>query len=72
MRQDSFDSIVTFKERFDAAQRAYDDSGNPHMEDVDCAIDFIAALDEHRYASFKAFILNGVAAGAFAIPPPPL
>jgi hypothetical protein len=68
MRQDSFESIVSFKERFDAAQRACDDSGNPHLDDVECVVDFIAALDEHRYGGFKAFILNGVAAGAFPFP----
>jgi hypothetical protein len=36
---------------------------------VDYATDFIAALDEDRYPSFKTYILNGMAADTFPVPP---
>jgi hypothetical protein len=56
------------KERFDAASRVYDDTENPALEEADSAMNFLASLDDARYLGFKSYVLNGVAAGASAIP----
>ena len=38
------------------------------MEDGDIAMDFFHGLDNARYASFKAEIINGLTAGSIAQP----
>ncbi len=68
MRQGQFETIITFKERFDAAVEAYNDMGNPEMSDGDIAMDFLNGLDDNRYAEFKVEIINDIAKGAIEDP----
>jgi len=38
--QDAFESIITYKERFNAALKGYEEQKNPKMEEKDIAMDF--------------------------------
>jgi hypothetical protein len=68
MRQGSFESIISYKERFNSALAAYKDQGNPNMQDEDIALDFFSGLDNARYADIKADFLNGLTGGAIEAP----
>ena len=68
LRQGGFESIIAYKERFNASLKAYNDQKNPKMEDGDVAMDFCHGLDNARYASFKAEIINGLTAGSITQP----
>ena len=68
MRQGPFESFITYKERFTVALKAYDDQGNPEMDEKDIAMDFFRGLDNARYASFKTEIMNGLTSKAFEQP----
>ena len=68
MRQGPFESIITYKERFTIALKAYNVQGNPEMEDKDIAMDFFRGLDNARYASFKTEIMNGLTSKAIKQP----
>ena len=68
MRQGQFETIITYKERFDAAVEAYNDMENPEMRDADIAMDFLNGLDDNRYAEFKVEIVNDIAKGAMKQP----
>ena len=63
-RQGGYESIITYRERFDAATKAYTDQGNPPMKEADIAMDFFDGLDPARYAQFKTDIHNGLTAGS--------
>lgn len=63
-RQGGYESIFTYRERFDAATKAYTDQGNPPMIEADIAMDFFDGLDPARYAQFKTDIHNGLTAGS--------
>ena len=60
MRQGAFENIITYKERFNAALKGYNDQGNPEMSEKDIATDFFRGLDNARYAGFKKDILNSL------------
>ena len=66
--QGGFKSIMAYKEHFSAALKGYDDQKNSKMEDVDIAMDFFNGLDNGRYASFKAEIINGLSTGSIQQP----
>jgi hypothetical protein len=68
MRQGGFESIISYKERFDSALAAYEDQGNPKMADKDIALDFSSGLDNARYAEFKADFLNGLTSQSIKAP----
>jgi hypothetical protein len=68
MRQGGFESIISYKERFDSALAAYKDQGNPKMADKDIALDFFSGLDNTRYADFKADFLNGLTSQSIKAP----
>ena len=68
MRQGPYESIITYKERFTVALKAYDDQGNPKLEDRDIAMDFFRGLDNARYATFKTEIMNGLTSKAIEQP----
>ena len=68
MRQGQYETIITYKERFDAAVEAYNDMENPEMSDRDIAMDFLNGLDDNRYAEFKVEIINDIAKGAMKQP----
>jgi hypothetical protein len=60
MRQGAFQSIINYKERFNAALKGYKEQKNPKMEEKDIAMDFFEGLDNARYASFKTEIMNSL------------
>ena len=64
MPQGQFETIITYKERFDAAVEAYNDMENPEMSDGNFAMDILNGLDDNRYAEFKFEIINDIAKGA--------
>ena len=51
MRQGSYKSIITYKERFTVALKAYEDQGNPKLDDKDITMDFFRGLDNARYVN---------------------
>ena len=68
MRQGSYESIITYKEQFNSALKAYEDEGNPAMDDKDIAMDFFRGLHNARYGSFKTEILNKLTSKAVEQP----
>jgi hypothetical protein len=66
MRQGAYENIITYKERFNNALKAYIDQKNPALEDKDVMMDFFRGLDNARYAGFKTEILNGLTSKAIA------
>lgn len=68
IRQGGYESLISYRERFDAALTAYKDQDNPDMEETDIALDFFDGLDNGRYAQFKADIYNGMAAESIDAP----
>ena len=63
MRQGPMETIAEFKTRFTFAKEAYDDTGNVELPADDVAMDFLAGLDDARYARFKADLENDRAKG---------
>jgi hypothetical protein len=53
MHQGPYKSIITYKERFDIALKAYEDQENADLLEPDVAMDFFNGLDNGRYAEFK-------------------
>jgi hypothetical protein len=68
MHQGPYKSIITYKERFDIALRAYEEQDNAELAQPDVAMDFFDGLDNGRYANFKKSILNGMTAGSVTQP----
>ncbi len=68
MHQGPYESIITYKERFDIALRAYQEQENAELLQPDIAMDFFDGLDNGRYAEFKKSILNGMTAGSVTQP----
>jgi hypothetical protein len=68
MHQGPYESIITYKERFDIALKAYEDQDNANLEETDVAMDFFDGLENARYAEFKKSILNGMTAGSVTQP----
>lgn len=60
IRQGSYESIISYKQRYTNALRAYHEQKNPEKEPVDQAMDFFHGLDNGRYADFKVDYLNGL------------
>ena len=58
IHQGPFESIITYKERFNAALKGYNDQDNPPMDDKDIGMDFFNGLDNNRYATFKTDLTN--------------
>ncbi len=69
IRQGGYESLVSYRERFDAALKAYIDQGNPALDDTDQAMDFFDGLNNGRYVSFKADIHNAMTSKTMANPP---
>jgi hypothetical protein len=44
MKQGAYESIISYKERFDVALQAYIDQENPQLEDQDIAMDLLMVL----------------------------
>ena len=68
IRQGTYESIVTYKERFRAALKAYEDQKNPDIDDKDVAMDFFNGLDNARYAMFKTETMNLLSSEAMKQP----
>ncbi len=68
MRQGAYENIITYKERFNNALKAYIDQKNPALDDKDVAMDFFRGLDNARYAGFKTEILNELTTKAIKQP----
>ena len=68
MCQGAFESIIAYKERFNAALKGYNDQENPEMSEKDIAMDFFQGLDNARYAGFKKDILNNLTSKAIEQP----
>jgi hypothetical protein len=60
IRQGAYESIISYKERFNNALAVYNEQQNAELEDKDVAMDFFSRLDNGRYADFKATFLNGL------------
>jgi hypothetical protein len=68
MHQGPYESIITYKERFNIALKAYQDQENANLDESDIAMDFFDGLDNARYADFKKSILDGMTAGSVTQP----
>ncbi len=68
MHQGPYESIITYKEQFDIALKAYQEQENADLMEPDIAMDFFDGLDNGRYAEFKKSILNGMTAGSVTQP----
>jgi hypothetical protein len=68
MHQGPYESIITYKERFDIALRAYQEQENAEILQPDIAMDFFDGLDNGCYADFKKSILKGMTAGSVTQP----
>jgi hypothetical protein len=68
IRQGTYESIVSYKERFDEVLEAYNDMENPEMADEDIAMDFFNGLDDARYGEFKTGLLNDMTKGTLGPP----
>jgi hypothetical protein len=52
--------VISYKQRYSNAIKAYHDQGNPTKDDADQAMDFFHGLGNGRYADFKVQYLNGL------------
>jgi len=68
MHQGAYKSIITYKERFVIALKAYQDQENAQLDEPDVAMDSFDGLDNARYAEFKKSIQNGMTAGSVTQP----
>jgi hypothetical protein len=60
LKQGAFESIITYKKRYNGALKAYHDHGNPPKDGAEQAMDFFDRLDNGRYADFKVQYLNSL------------
>jgi hypothetical protein len=58
--QGAYESIISFKQRYNNSLKACNDQKNPAMKPEDVAMDFFSKLDNGRYAEFKTTIINGL------------
>ena len=63
-RQGGFESLITYREQFDAALKAYEDHGNAKLSADDSAMHFFAGLDQGRYGQMKTTVHNNMTIGA--------
>jgi hypothetical protein len=64
LKQGRYETILAFKERFSEAARNLMEIGDVELAEPDVAMDFLAALDQDRYADFKVELINDIAKGA--------
>ncbi len=69
IQQGGYESLVSYRERFNAALKACIDQGNSSLDDTDQAMDFFDGLDNGWYASFKADLYNVMTCKTMANPP---
>jgi hypothetical protein len=68
LKQGGFESIISYKQRYTNALKAYHDQGNPMKDDLVQAMDFFHGLDNGRYAELKVQYLNGLQVGSIMAP----
>ena len=56
--------MITYREQFDAALKAYNDHGNAKLSADDSAMHFFAGLDQGRYGQMKTTVHNNMTIGA--------
>ena len=61
--QHAFETIVSYKERFDALLETYKGHDNPQLDAPDIAMDFFGGLDNARYHDFKVGVINDLSKG---------
>jgi len=67
-KQGMYESIMEYKQRFDARLDAYKASRNAAPTPEDEGMDFLNGLDNSRYAEFKAEIINDIQKGTLTQP----
>jgi hypothetical protein len=60
MRQGAFECIISFKQGYNNALKAYSDQKNPVMKPEDIAMDFFSKLDNGWYEELKTMFINGL------------
>ena len=68
MTQMSYETLITFKERFEDKKTAMELSENLVVDPAIAAMDFMAALDSVRYSEFKADVQNRMVIGDMEAP----
>ncbi len=68
LRQGGYESLIVYREKFEAALKTYKDQGNAVLDPKDSAMDFFDGLDPARYAQFKTDIHNGMTVGSIQAP----
>ena len=59
-RQGAFESIMSFKQRYNDELKAYNNQKNPELRPEDIAMDFFSKLDNGWYAEFKTTFINSL------------
>jgi hypothetical protein len=59
-RQGAFESIMSFKQRYNDELKAYNNQKNPELRPEDIAMDFFSKLDNGWYAEFKTMLINSL------------
>jgi hypothetical protein len=60
LKQGSFESIISYKQLYNNALKAYYDQGNLTKDGVDQTMSFFHSLNNFMYAEFKVQFLNGL------------
>ena len=68
IRQEPYELIISYKERFNSAHKAYQDQDNPAIEEEDIAMDFFRSLDNACYGDFKIDTMNNLTSKAIEPP----
>ena len=55
-----YESLPSFKERFDSAYEVYIESGNTSIPSEDRAIDFVMKLSKDKYGEFQSWLENSL------------
>ncbi len=59
IHQGGYETIVTYKERFNFALKSYEDQGNKKLDPPDIMMDFFHSLGNVHYSTFKTDYING-------------
>ena len=68
VKMSDFETIASFKPRFDFIRKASIDAGNAEPAALDVAMDFLQALNDKQYGDFRVSILNDKTAGVGNFP----
>jgi hypothetical protein len=68
IKMSDYETIASFKPRFDFIRKASVDAGNQESEPLDTAMDFLQALNDKQYGDFRVNLLNDKTAGVGNFP----